>query len=134
MSVTQNERRKRLRLRLRVPVLLTAESEFPLRTETADISNNGFYCNTMQPFVPGDILACLIELPANSSGAFDSNDRFYLEAKVEVVRIVVNSNSGFGVGCAIREYRVINHQSLPLWASRKAQQEVSEPAAIGQPA
>lgn len=132
--MTQLERRKRTRLRLRLPLLLLrTESETPLWTETADISNNGFYCTTAQPLAPGDALTCLIALPVQSSGSPDNDERLYLEAKVDVVRIVVNNGNGFGVGCQIREYRVINNQTLPLWAVRKAEKEAFEPA-IEQPA
>lgn len=131
--MTQFERRKRTRLRLRLPLLLLrTESETPLWTETADISNNGFYCTTAEPFAPGDSLTCLIELPVHPTSP-DSGGHLYLEASVDVVRIVVHNGNGFGIGCQIREYRVINNQSIPAWAGRKAENEASEPA-IEQPA
>ena len=127
--MTQFERRKRARLHLRLPVLLLrTESETPLWTETADINNNGFYCNTREPFAPGDRLTCLIGLPAQPSGS----DRLYLEAKVDVVRITVNDGSGFGVGCRISQYHVINDQALPSWAVGETRQKAFEPA-IEQP-
>jgi hypothetical protein len=104
-----------------------------LWSETADISNNGFYCTTAQPFAPGDVLTCLIELPVNPPGSPDNAARLYLEAKVDVVRIVVHSGNGFGIGCQIRDYRVINNQPLPAWAVRKTEQEAVE-RVIEQPA
>ena len=82
----------------------------------------------MQPFVPGDTLTCLIGLPAQR----DDSDQLYLEAKVKVVRIVVNDGSGFGVGCQIRQYHVINDQALPSWAVGEVKQKAVEPV-IEQP-
>jgi hypothetical protein len=98
-----------------------------LWTETTDISNNGFYCNTAQPFAPGDTLQCLIALPGQKV-AEDSSDQLYLEAKADVVRIVTNSGTGFGIGCQIAEYRVVNRESLPSWALREIQKETPETA------
>ena len=121
------ERRTRTRLRLRLPILLLKdETETPLWTETADISNNGFYCNTAQPFAPGDELRCLIMLPTHAPGTADNNERLYLDAKVDVVRIVMNEGSGFGIGCEIRQYQVVNGQMLPAWAGTEAEQKKVE--------
>jgi hypothetical protein len=114
--VTHFDRRKRSRLRLKLPVLLRrTESDAPLWTETGDISNNGFYCNTIHPFAPGDKLSCLIVLPTQPSGSHEDTEGLYLEARVDVVRIVARGN-GFGVGCEIRQYRVVNNQVLASWA------------------
>ncbi len=125
----QFERRTRTRLRLRLPILLLrTESGTPLWTETADISNNGFYCNTIQPFAPGDQLKCVIVLPAHSPGTPDNNERFYLEATVDVVRIVMNEGTGFGIGCEIRQYHVIKRDRLPSWADGEAEQKLAESA------
>lgn len=121
------ERRTRTRLRLRLPILLLrGEAETPLWTETADISNNGFYCNTGQPFAPGDELRCLIVLPTHAPDAADNNEHLYLEAKVDVVRIVMNEGNGFGIGCEIRQYQVVNRQTLPAWAATEAEQKKVE--------
>ena len=115
--MTNQERRKRTRLRLRLPVLfLRPESDSPLRTETLDISNNGFYCITPQPFAPGEQLTCLIGVPVRSAATLECKDRLYLQAEVDVVRIVVNNGSGFGVGCRISDYRVLTNDAIPSWA------------------
>src|ERR1035438_3108442 len=104
--VTNQERRKRTRLRLRLPVLfLRSETDGPLQTETLDISNNGFYCITTHPFAPGERLTCVIGVPIRSGATLECKDRLYLQAEVDVVRIVVNNGNGFGVGCRISEYR-----------------------------
>jgi hypothetical protein len=103
-----------------------------LWAETTDISNSGFFCYTMEPFAPGDTLASLIGLRAQSSNSADSDERLYLEAKVEAVRIVMNNGSGFGVGFRILEYRLVNNNGLPSWAKLQAELEAFEPV-IEQP-
>jgi hypothetical protein len=116
--MTNQERRKRTRLRLKLPVIIIrSESDGPLQTETLNISNNGFYCITTQPFAPGDKLACLIVVPTRSSCHSEINDRLCLQAEVDVVRIMVNNGNGFGVGCRISNYRVLTNDAVPSWAS-----------------
>ena len=111
-----DEQRKRERLRLRLPVLLLrAESGTPIWSETADMSNDGFYCTTTQPFSPGERLECLIALPAQQPGSVGS-DRFYLEGKVQVIRLVVNKHKGFAIGCRICQYHVVASEAIPSWA------------------
>ena len=127
------ERRTRPRLRLRLPVLLLRnESDAPVWTETADISNNGFYCNTPQPFAPGDEFRCIIVLPTHCLAPSNNGERLYLEAKVEVVRIAMNESSGFGIGCEIRHFHVLTSQKLPPWARADAENKRIE-AIIEQP-
>jgi hypothetical protein len=120
--MTNQERRKRERLYLRLPVLfLREEADGPLQTETRNISNNGFYCITPHPFAPGEKLRCLIGVPTRSSEKRELKDRLYLEAEVDVVRIVVNNGDGFGVGCRISDYRVLGSNAIPSWASGQAE-------------
>jgi hypothetical protein len=120
--MTQQDRRKRSRLGLKLPILLLrTESESPLRTETVDISNDGFYCSTTQPIAPGERLACVIALPAGSSGE-EGRERLYLQAEVDVVRIVLNNGSGFGIGCRIFDYSVVKSDAIPSWAQAQTEQ------------
>ena len=112
-----DERRRRERLRLRLPVLLLrAESDTPIWSETSDISNDGFYCTTTLPFSPGEKLACMIGLPGQPFGSPRSG-QFYLEGQVEVVRLVVSNHKGFGIGCRISNYHVITSETIPAWAA-----------------
>jgi hypothetical protein len=111
-----HERRKHERLRLRLPVLiLGSESDIPIRSETSNISNDGFYCTSPQPFSPGDSLACLIVLPAEPSDSKES-PQFCIEGRVEVVRLVVDNQKGFGIGCRFGQYHVIPRGEIPSWA------------------
>ena len=103
------ERRKDTRLELRIPILLFgAECEKPVRSETLNISKNGFYCATREPFVPGDRLRCLLSISA-PCGPMDSE--LYLDAEIEVMRVLVDT-SGFGLGCRIGEYHIVNQQTV----------------------
>ncbi len=74
-----------------------------------------------QPFAPGEKLTCLIGLPVRSASSHESFDRLYLEADVEVVRIVI-WGSGFGIGCRICEYRVLANDAIPTWGLRQKEQ------------
>jgi len=80
-----DERRKRERLRLRLPVLLLKPgSNKPISSETANISNDGFYCVVQEAISPGDKLTCLLALPAQPSSS-THGDPFYIEGQVDVV-------------------------------------------------
>ncbi len=93
------DQRKRQRLKLHLTVLFTRGDGAPVPSETLDISTDGFYCTTPEPFAPGERLHCQIALP-NEAG-------LYLDADVEVVRVAVSQReSGFGYGCRILEYRL----------------------------
>jgi hypothetical protein len=43
---------------------------------------------------------------------------------VNVVRIVMNKGSGFGIGCEIRQFHVLTSQALPSWVREEAEQKV----------
>jgi hypothetical protein len=99
-----------------LPVLvLRAEFAAPIWSETSDISNDGFYCTSPEPFSPGDQLACLIVLPQEPSDSLGSG-QFYLEGRVEVIRLAVDKHKGFGIGCRFDEYHVIPGEAAPAWA------------------
>jgi PilZ domain len=111
-----DERRKRERLRLRLPVLLLrADSNTPISSETANISNDGFYCETPEPLSPGEKLTCLLALPTQPSISAPG-DPFYIEGQVDVVRLVGDNATGFGIGCRICQYRIISREGVPAWA------------------
>ena len=84
-----------------------------MRSETLDISSRGFYCTTKEPFAPGDRLRALLSIPA----AYDSRDsNLYLDAEVEVMRVTMdNVISGFGLGCRIADYHVVDNQTALNW-------------------
>jgi hypothetical protein len=99
------ERRKHHRLAVRLPVLLSRPNgEPPTASETVNISSDGFYCTTSQPFIPGERLRCIISLRQGRQ----AEPYQYLDAEVEVVRIIApQRESGFGIGCRIWDYRLM---------------------------
>jgi len=101
---------------LRLPVLLFRnESEKPARGETTDISNDGFYCTTNEPFAPGERVRCLIALPA-LSGLKSDQRALCLDGTAEVVRITADErDAGFGIGCFISMYHVVQRQIEDSW-------------------
>ena len=111
-----DERRKRSRLKLRVAVLLLREgTDTPFLTESGDITTQGFYCASPLPLYPGEKLRGLIALPP-ASHAVASGD-WFLEAKIEVVRLVVDNDDGFSIGCRIDDYALIQPDAFPSWAA-----------------
>ena len=109
----RTERRKLARLNLRLPVLLfRPESRSPIRTETTDISSDGFYCTTEEPFGLGDKFKCLISFP--SHGHDPAKQGLLLNCAAEVVRVVVRAEiQGFGIGCRISKYEVLPASGAP---------------------
>ena len=105
------ERRNHKRLPLRLPLLLLGADSFqPIRGATANISNQGLYCKVSQPFPPGKSLKCLISLAPQPV-----REQFYLEAHIEVIRLVVDKESEFGIGCKIHTFRMVSGSADPLW-------------------
>jgi hypothetical protein len=103
----KDDRRKQERLSLRLPVVLfRANGEDPIASETLNISADGFYCTAKIPFAPGDRLQCRISLPKGHLAPTETS--FWIDAAVEVVRVTLpRSEPGFGCGCRILDYRVV---------------------------
>lgn len=100
------DRRKFPRVKLHLPVrLYSSEDSLPTETETVDISRDGFYCVTDRPFEPGARLRCVLVLPDAGPGG---SGHVRLEGTAEVIRISVSSGArAFGIGCCLREYRLV---------------------------
>jgi len=104
MAVGQ-ERRKRKRIALHWPVRLFRPSGTALvESTTENITSNGFYCFSKEPFEPGEQLECVISIPAGSFGYSDAPIR--LKCRVRVMR-VENQQDSFGLGCFIEDYDLL---------------------------
>jgi len=100
-----NDRRKHRRLNLHLPVFLSRANGDFMSSETVNISTNGFYCRTKQAFTPGETLRCVISLQCDRSPG--AEEGLCLDADVEVVRVIATgSDSDFGMGCQIQNYRI----------------------------
>lgn len=79
----------------------------PLRTETRDISKDGFYCLLDQPVRPGERIQCDIVVPTHN--AQDPDDVVYLRCRAQAVRVEkVGAGAQFGLACRIEDYRIIH--------------------------
>jgi hypothetical protein len=104
----QPERRARERVALRCAAYVFVDGvPGVIRATTTDISSCGLYCQSDVQVPKGERFRCLIEMTSN--GFRPSNGSTCLECLVEVVRIE-KRGSGFGMGCRIREYRLLRSQ------------------------
>jgi hypothetical protein len=109
-AVTQHqpERRTRERVTLRCAAYVFADGvPGVIRATTADISSCGLYVQSDVQVPKGERFRCLIEMTPD--GFRPSNGFTCLECLLEVVRIE-KQGSGFGMGCRICEYRLLQSQ------------------------
>jgi hypothetical protein len=92
-----DDRRQRPRLRLSLGVqLCRGEGHAAVRTETDNLSSEGFYCTSREPFSPGDRLECDLFIPGTGSGS----PGLVLNRSVKVVRVEIRGlEPGFGIAC-----------------------------------
>lgn len=103
--VALEERRKRKRIALRWPVRLFRDPAAPsIDTTTENLTSNGFYCISKEPFQMGERLECIIAIPSGSFGYNESLIR--LQCRVRVAR-VEEKRDGFGLGCYIEDYDLL---------------------------
>src|SRR5580765_2002303 len=103
--VAAQERRKRKRVALHWPVRLFRDLTAPsVESTTENLTSNGFYCVSTEPFRLGERLECIIAIPAGSFGYAESPIR--LQCRVRVAR-VEDQVEGFGLGCHIEDYDLL---------------------------
>ena len=104
MVVTE-ERRKRKRVALHWPVRLFRNADTQsVESTTVNLTSNGFYCVSKEPFRLGEHLDCVIAIPAGSFGY--SSSPISLQCRVRVVR-VEDEQDGCGLGCYIEDYDLL---------------------------
>ena len=102
------ERRKRVRLQLRWPVCFFREDgREPARATTLNISSDGFYCLSDSMLAPGQILGCLLLVPAHDPEGRER--RLALKCRVRVLRVSNEEEIDrmFGIACRIEDYGLI---------------------------
>lgn len=105
--VALEERRKRKRIALHWPVRLFRDPAAPsVESTTENLTSNGFYCISKEPFELGERLECIIAIPAGSFGYNESPIR--LQCRVRVAR-VEGQQEGFGLGCYIEDYDLLTN-------------------------
>jgi hypothetical protein len=75
----------------------------PIESTTKNLSSEGFYCVTTEPFAVGERLQCVIELPADIVA---SESSVGLQCHL-TVRRVESLHEGFGLGCHIEDYSLL---------------------------
>ena len=104
LPATPDDRRKRRRLPLRWPVRVFRRPGMQsAEGQTANLTSEGFYCISKEPFQLGECLQCLIVIPAGSG---NSDFPVVLKCGVTVKRVEAIP-SGFGLGCHIEDYMLI---------------------------
>jgi len=101
------ERRRSPRAALHWTLYLICNSaRHPLRTETQDISSDGFYCLVDQPITPGEQIKCDIVVPTHSLA--DADDVVYLRCAALAVRVEkIGDEAEFGLACRIEDYCLV---------------------------
>lgn len=95
------ERRNRQRMALHWVVRLKGPlSNGPVRAETQNLTSEGFYCLSPEPFKPGDLLECMIDLPSSKA----STGSRKLRGRVKVLRVRRVRGHLFGVACRLEDY------------------------------
>lgn len=119
------ERRGQPRSNLRVPLLLLAQGwSVPTRTETQNLSKEGFFCHTPQVFAPGERLKFLLVLPTAATVSEFARGTG-LQGTAEVIRVLARAADGdFSIACRLSGYRVVTDIDL---ASEEMSAALSEP-------
>ena len=106
MTPTEDRRRTK-RLSLRWVVKLTRPLDGRVvRCVTDNLSIEGFHCVCDLPFLPGERLDCVLELPAQRMGYSEAD--IHLECRVRVVRVeAFGSEPRFGIACQIEDYHPV---------------------------
>ena len=101
------ERRRSPRATLHWTLYLSCNGAIhPLRTESRDISRDGFYCLVDQPIKPGERMHCDIAVPTHSLQ--DPDEVVYLRCDALAVRVEkIGDETAFGLACRIEDYCLI---------------------------
>lgn len=100
------DRRSHIRVNLRLQLFLVcSETPNPIRTETENMSMDGFFFHSAQMLLPGEHLKFLLVLPGVAD-VLQPARAMYLKGTGQVVHLAVSAgDSGFGIGCRISKYR-----------------------------
>ena len=102
-----SERRLRPQLKTRCGILLCRlDDQVIVTTDTDNLSDEGFYCTSDQPFSPGDHLECDLFVPLG--GPDFNGPNLVLHGCARVLRIAIRGlEPGFGITCEFEDQPVI---------------------------
>ena len=107
------DRRRRKRIPVHWWVRLFRQSErASVESMTENLSSEGLYCITREPFRPGERLQCEIVLPGEIIGSSEPSLR--LQCHI-TVRRVERLDRGFGLGCYIEDYTLATGLPPVTW-------------------
>jgi hypothetical protein len=105
------DRRLRVRLKLRWPVCFFEDTHEIAHATTVNISSNGFYCLSEVPLTPGQVVSCVVGVPAHDPSEPERTNA--LKCQVRIVRVTEHvAEQRFGIGCRIEDYRLFPISSL----------------------
>ena len=103
MALPRKELRRRPRVILRWPITLHRNGNGKVvETLTENLSSQGFYCRTSEPFAFGECLDCVLRFPEHSFGGNGTAVR--LRCRASVVRVETAGPQHFGIACRIEDY------------------------------
>jgi hypothetical protein len=109
---SSGDRRKRKRVAVHWPVRLFRASGRPsVESTTENLSSEGLYCITGEPFKTGERLQCEIVIPGERLGFSEPYMRLQCHVTVKRVEPV---RQGFGVGCYIEDYSLASGSQQAL--------------------
>jgi hypothetical protein len=98
------ERRKRQRMALHWAVRLKRPlSNGEVRAQTKNLTTDGFYCLSPEPFEPGEVLECTIDLPSSN----ELMPGRKLQGPVTVLRAGRVHGKAFGIACRLHDYSLV---------------------------
>jgi hypothetical protein len=110
------DRQQNDRVEMRYAVSLWKPSDGTFtRTLTENLTPEGFFCVSNQPYRPGDQLEATLEVPTRKGGRWNL-PRLALQCQVEVVRVKGGQSR---IGFRIKEYTVIEGSSVSLNNTRE---------------
>lgn len=111
------DRRRHPRVRLCYLLrLFRAGHSVGIKTQTEDLSCDGFYCISDRPILPNERIECELLIPGGERPGDPWDSDLVLRCRAEVVRVVSDPpDSTFGVACRLEGY-TLNRKS----ASRPA--------------
>lgn len=107
------DRRKRRRFQAHWHLRMWGIARDAVQAYTTDVSSGGFYCRSPRPFLPGDKLTALLDIP-NLFGDVDSTV-LVLHCEVAVLRVEPIAHSDdWGLACQILDYSVLRAAKIEV--------------------
>lgn len=104
------DRRRKQRIALTWTIHLTREGEaHSFEAVTKNVSTEGLYCIGEQAFRIGEIVQCVLCIPAFDPDS--PNRKLALHCRARVVRVELAGMHQYGVALAIESYKVVTEKS-----------------------